>query len=177
MSLNYYCPKNIDFSISFLIDEDKREWYSNDEKQGEHFLNKELKNKIPKHKIFRINSLIFNKENNKNELFSEYDCLYNEEDNSLSILINKNTNFNKFTKTVMLNIFDFTVSVGINSICMLISTANELYYEIIQEMLIVGFSELENITINENNYKIMKMNLNELSNEIEDVLFQENFEI
>lgn len=178
MSLNYYCPKYKDFSLSFLIDEDKLEWYTNDEKQDEHFLNTKLKTKLPKRKIFRINSLIFNKQNNKNELFSQYDCLYNEEENSLSILINKNTNFSKLTKTAMINIFDFTASVGIDSICMLISTENKLYSEIIQEMLIVGFSELENIIINENEYKVMKMNLNELSNEVEDLLFQDNnFEI
>ena len=90
----------------------------------------------------------------------------------------RSTNFSKLTKTAMINIFDFTASVGIDSICMLISTENKLYSEIIQEMLIVGFSELENIIINENEYKVMKMNLNELSNEVEDLLFQDNnFEI
>ena len=179
MSASYDFSENSNFTLSFTIDVDKPEWYSNNEKQSENFLNKDLKEKLPKQKIFRINSLIFNIEKHKRELFSEYDCLYNEEDNSLSILIKKETNFNKFTKDVMLNIFEFAQNVDIDCIQLLIAKKNIQYFEIIKQMLIVGFieeEELENVKINGDYFKILKMPMSSLSNEVEDVPFQDYFE-
>ena len=179
MSTSYDFSENSNFTLSFTIDVDKPEWYSNNEKQSENFLNKDLKEKIPKQKIFRINSLIFNIEKHKKELFSEYDCLYNEQDNSLSILIKKDTNFNKFTKDVMLNIFEFAQNVDIDCIQLLISKKNIQYFEIIKQMLIVGFTEeekLENVKINDDYFKILKMPMSSLSNEVEDVSFHDYFE-
>ena len=179
MSTSYDFSGNSNFSLSFTIDVDRPEWYSNNEKQSENFLNKDLKEKLPKNKIFRINSLIFNIEKHKKELFSEYDCLYNEQDNSLSILIKKETNFNKFTKDVMLNIFEFAQNVDIDCIQLLIAKKNIQYFEIIKQMLIVGFIEeekLENVKINGDYFKVLKMPMSSLSNEVEDVLFHDYFE-
>ena len=179
MSNNYDFSGNSNFSLSFTIDVDRPEWYSNNEKQSENFLNKDLKEKLPKNQIFRINSLIFNIEKHKKELFSEYDCLYNEQDNSLSILIKKETNFNKFTKDVMLNIFEFAQNVDIDCIQLLIAKKNIQYFEIIKQMLIVGFIEeekLENVKINGDYFKVLKMPMSSLSNEVEDVLFHDYFE-
>ena len=80
----------------------------------------------------------------------------------------------------MLNIFDFTQSVDIDFIRMLISKKNKKYLEIIKEILIVGFIEDEEsnkIILNENEYKVLKLSVKELSNEIEDVFFEEDLDI
>lgn len=175
-------PKNLDYTISFTIDIEKPEWFSNDftSKDPEKCTKEIIKSAIPKQKIFRINSLIFNILKHKKEIYSEYDCLYNEENNSLNIIINNDTNFNNFTKELMLNIFDFAKNAEIDFICMLISKKNKKYLEIIKEILIVGFNEDEQenkMILNNNEYKILKLAVKELSNEIEDVVFDDNLDI
>ena len=181
MSISYNYPKNLNYSISFIIDVDKPEWFSNDfNSKDEKCANNQIKEKLPKQKIFRINSLIFNILKHKKEIYSEYDWLYNEENNSLNIIIDKDANFNYFTKELMLNIFDFTQSVDIDCIRMLISKKNKKYLEIVKEILIVGFNEDEEsqkIILNENEYKVFKLSIKELSNEIKDVMFEDDIDL
>ena len=84
--------------------------------------NKELiKRKLPEQKIFRINSLIFNDENEKQEIYTKYDCIYDEKNNSLSLIFNEKVNYSDFSKDKLMNILDFSNSIGIKTIYILIN--------------------------------------------------------
>lgn len=41
------------FNLSFLVDVGKTNWYNGEEKQNEDFLNKDLKEQIPKSQILK----------------------------------------------------------------------------------------------------------------------------
>ena len=60
----------------------------NNEKLNNDIFETKAKQKFPDQKIFRINSLIFNEEKEKKEIYTKYDCIYNKKDNSLYILFN-----------------------------------------------------------------------------------------
>ena len=75
------------FNLSFLVDVGKTNWYNGEEKQNEDFLNKDLKEQIPKSQIFEINSLIFNITKHKREILTKYKCFFDEQSNSLSLIL------------------------------------------------------------------------------------------
>lgn len=162
------------FNLSFLVDVGKTSWFSGEEKQNDDFLNKDLKEQIPKNQIFRINSLIFNITKHKREILSKYDCYYDESSNSLSLLLSEEICYSDFTKEIMINLLDFTQKVGIDVIYFLVAKKNQQYLRIIKDLMIVGFEVEENVkntTIDGQVYKILKMPVNEESDEIEEVMF------
>lgn len=174
MSFNYDMSNISDFNLSFMIDIGTSEWYSGQSKQGDDFLNEDLKKKIPKNQIFRINSLIFNLEKHRREILTKYDCYYSEENNSLSIILSEEFDYANFTKEIMINILEFTQKVGIEIIYMLVSKRNKKFMKIVQDMTIVGFGsdeKVENTKIGDDNYLILSMSTKEANGEIEDVLF------
>ena len=89
------------FNLSFLVDVGETKWYNGEEKQSNDFLNKDLKNKIPKSQIFEINSLIFNITKHKKEILTKYNCFYDEKSNSLSLIISEDLCFSDFTNVHM----------------------------------------------------------------------------
>ena len=135
--------------------------------------NKELKNKLPKNKIFKINSLISNIEKRNKEVYTQYNCIYNEEHNSLYLIFNTNDNYSKFTKDWLINILEFSISIGIDSICLLISKSNNRYINIIQDMIIVGFKfdeKYPKTTIDGIVYKILRMPIKDIDQEIREIV-------
>ena len=134
------------------------------------------KNKInlPKNKIFHIKSLIFNEEKNCNETYNKYNCIYSEKDNILYLIFNENDNYYYFTKDKLINILEFSLCIGINEICLLISKLNPQFLNIIQDMAIVGFTPkktVDKIIIDGNEYKILKMCVKDISQEIKEISF------
>ena len=134
--------------------------------------NRNYKGYLPKNKIFKIISQIFNKEKQCQELNHKYDCIYNEIDNILYLIINERDNYLSFTKDKLINILEFSISIGIDKICLLISKANKQYINIIQDMMLVGFKPEETrnkIKIDKNEYKILKMSIKDICQEIQEI--------
>jgi hypothetical protein len=131
-----------------------------------------IRRKFPEQKIFRINSLIFNQEKDKPEIYTKYDCIYGEKNNSFYLIINEKVNYSEFTKDKLINILDFLNNVGINTIYLLINKKNKYYKNIIQDMLIVGFEfekNLPHFTIDGIIYKKLKMSMKDLTQEIKQI--------
>ena len=165
MKTNYNYTNISDIDISFNI---------NNEKLNNDIFETKAKQKFPDQKIFRINSLIFNEEKEKKEIYTKYDCIYNKKDNSLYILFNKNMNYINFTKDKLINILDFSNSVKIETIYILINKTNKYFVNIIQDMLVVGFKYEKNIplfNIDGNIYKALKMSLKDTKQEIIQIKF------
>ena len=117
-----------------------------------------IKKIFPKQKIFRINSFIFNVEKEKQEIYSKYDCIYKEKDNSLYLI----------------NILDFSNSINIGIIYILINKKNKRYKNIIQDLILVGFESekvFPNFTIDGNIYKALKMSIKDINQEIKQIDF------
>ena len=137
-----------------------------------HFQTKIDRAKLPINNIFRINSLFFNEEKQIEEIYNKYDCIYNDINNILYLIINKNFNYANFTKDKLLNLLEFSIFLGIDKLYLLISKTNSKYLNIIQDMKIVGFRFEDNsykISIDGNEYKILKMNIKDICEEIKEI--------
>ena len=146
--------------------------FHNENNNNNIFSKKNYKGYLPKNKIFKINSLIFNEEKQCQELNHKYDCIYNETDNILYLIINERDNYLSFTKDKLINILEFSISIGIEKICLLISKTNKKYINIIQDMTLVGFKPEETsnkIKIDKNEYKILKMPIKDICQEIKEI--------
>ena len=131
-----------------------------------------INRKFPEQKIFRINSFIFNDEKDKPEIYTKYDCIYGEKNNSFYLIINEKVNYLEFTKDKLINILEFLNNIGIKTMYILINKKNKDYKSIIQDMLIVGFEfekNLPHFTIDGNIYKPLKMSMKDLSQEIRQI--------
>ena len=162
------------FNLSFLVDVGETKWYNGEEKQSNDFLNKDLKNKIPKSQIFEINSLIFNITKHKKEILTKYNCFYDEKSNSLSLIISEDLCFSDFTKEIMMNLFDFAQKVGIETIYFLVAKKNSQYIRIVQDLMVVGFEideKMKTVKIEGNVYKVLVLPIKEVYDEIEEVFF------
>ena len=163
MKTNYSFSNISDIDISFNI---------NSKEEKSNIFEPIKKPKFPDQKIFRINSLIFNDEKEQQEIYTKYDCIYGEKDNSLYLLFNKNMNYSKFTKDKLINILDFSNFIKIETIYILINKSNKYFINIIQDMLIVGFEIGKNFplfTIDGNIYKALKMSIKDTKQEIKQI--------
>ena len=163
MKTNYSFSNVSDIDITFNI---------NFKEEKNNIFEPIKKPKFPDQKIFRINSLIFNDEKEQKEIYTKYDCIYSEKDNSLYLLFNKNMNYSKFTKDKLINILDFSNSIKIETIYILINKSNKYFINIIQDMLIVGFEIGKNFplfTIDGNIYKALKMSIKDTKQEIKQI--------
>ena len=162
------------FNLSFLVDVGEAKWYNGEEKQSNDFLNKDFKNQIPKSQIFEMNSLIFNITKHKKEVLAKYKCFYDENSNSLSLIITEDICFSDFTKEIMMNLFDFAQKVGIEIIYFLVAKKNSQYIRIVQDLMVVGFEideKLKTVNIEGNVYKVLSLPIKEENDEIEEIFF------
>ena len=162
------------FNLSFLVDDGQTKWYNGEELQGNDFLNKEFKNQIPRNKIFEINSLMFNITKHKKEILTKYKCFFDEKSNSLTLILSKDICFSDFTKEIMINLFDFSQKVGIETIYFLVAKKNAQYIKIVQDLMIVGFEideKTKTVNIEGNVYKVLSLPIKEEYDEIEEVFF------
>ena len=157
-TFSYYNASKID--INFRI---------NQKNNGDKIKSKQ---KLPEQKIFRINSFIFNDEKEKQEIYTKYDCIYSQKENSIYLIFNQYVNYSEFTKDKLINILDFASSIGIDFIYILINKNNKYYSNIIQDMLLVGFEFGKNFplfTIDGHIYKALKMSINDIKQEIKEI--------
>ena len=173
METNYTYSNISNIDISFYINENSHSLdIYNDNLSIDTYNNKYLKEKFPKNIIFRINSLNYNIEKNSKEVYTKYDCIYNDKNNSLYLIFNSNNNYEKFTKDKLINILEFSISIEIDMLYLLVDKKNKHYLNIMQDMLLVGFQpeeKLSTITIDGNVYKSLKMSVKDISKEIQEI--------
>ena len=158
------------FNLSFLVDVGQTKWFNGEEKQDDSFLNKELKEQIPKGQIFEMNSLIFNITKHKKEVLTNYKCFFDEKSNSLSIILTEDICFSDFTKEIMMNLLEFSQKAGIETIYFLIAKKNAQYIRIVQDLMIVGFEideKVKSVNSEGNAYKVLMLPIKEEFDEIE----------
>ena len=175
MKTNYTYNNISNINISFNIQQNKEDNATLDSSFEIGIRNKELiKRKFPEQKIFRINSFIFDDEKEKQEIYTKYDCIYSEKNNSLYLIFNEKVNYSEFSKDKLMNILDFSNLIGIGTIYILINKKNKNYKNIIQDMLLVGFileKNISNFTIDGNIYKPLKMSMKDITQEIKQIEF------
>lgn len=170
---NLISSKNSSFDLSFLVNMGASRWFTGGEKLNISSLSPEFKTQIPKNKIFELTSMFFNITKHKKEILSKYECYFDEESNTLTLILSENICFSEFTKEIMMNLFTFTQKVGIDTICFLLSKKNPQYPRILQDLLIVGFKNNQNkkeVTIEGNAYKVMEISA-KINQEIEEFFF------
>lgn len=160
------------FNLSFLMDIGNTHWYSNGEKQKKDFLCKQLKQELPKNSIFNISSLVFNFKTKEQEVLSSYSCFFQPINESLCIILEANANHANFTRECMMNFMDFAEKTGIKMIYLLLSQKNKNYVDLLMDLRTFGFEREPNIStasLGGNTYKVLKMNIQELPEEIEEI--------
>ena len=173
MEINYSYSKLSNIDISFYIKENSQSLdIYKDNLSIDTYDNKCLKEIFPNNTIFRINSLIYDIKKNSKEVYTQYDCIFNKNNNSLYLIINSNKNYAKFTKDRLINILEFAISVEIDMIFLLVDKKNKHYLNIIQDMILVGFEPEEKISkiiIDGDVYKTLKMSIKDISKEIQEI--------
>lgn len=144
-----------------------------DLKSGEIFT-KTLKNQIPENTLFNINSLIFNLENNREEILNKYNCFYNPSLEALCIMIEEVTRYSDLSKEIVMNMMEFAQKMSIKNVVILLDRKNKNYVKILQGMMTVGFVNDNNHKISKiggKDYKILKMTLKNIPDEVEEIIF------
>ena len=170
---NLNISNTTNFNLSFLVNMGAPRWLFGNKKLANNFLTKDFRNKIPKNDIFEINSLFFNIMKHKKEILNKYKCYFDEENNQFCLILDEKVCFSDFTKEIMLNFFEFSEKLGIDTICFLISKKNPQFVRIIQDLMIVGFKSNEankETVIEGDTYKIMEIPVN-INEKIEEFYF------
>ena len=170
---NLNLSNTTNFNLSFLVNMGASRWIFGNEKVANNFLTKEFRNKIPKNDIFEINSLFFNIMKHKKEILNKYKCYFDEENNQFCLILDEKVCFSDFTKEIMLNLFEFSEKLGIDTICFLVSKKNPQFVRIMQDLMIVGFKSNEKnkeTFIEGDIYKIMEIPVN-INEKIEEFYF------
>ena len=161
-----------DYNITFTVNSGEVQWYLDGIKKSNDFINEDLKNLLPKKKIFKINSLIYNIETQKKNVNISLNCSYNNENNSLSIIINENINYTNLKKEVALILFLFVQKVNIEKLLLIVALKNPNYIPLLQEMMTLGFQSEKSIrstSINGDAYKILYVKTKDMSNNIKEI--------
>jgi hypothetical protein len=144
-----------------------------DLKTGEIF-SKTPRNQLPENTLFNINSLIFNLENNKEEILNKYNCFYNPSLEALCIMIEEVTKYSDLSKEIVMNMMEFAQKMSIKNVVLLLDRKNRDYVKILQGMMTVGFVNDNNYKITKiggKDYKILKMTLKNIPEEVEEIIF------
>jgi hypothetical protein len=135
---------------------------------------KSLKQQIPENTLFNISSLVFNLENNKEEVLKKYNCFYNPSMEALCIMIEDVTKYSDLSKEIVINLMEFAQKMGIKNIILLIDRKNRDYVKILQGMMTVGFTNDNNVKIakiGDKDYKVLKISMKVQQEEIEEIAF------
>lgn len=93
---------------------------------------------------------------------------------ALCILIEEGTKYSDLSKEIVMNIMDFADKMCIRNIILLIERKNKDYVKILQGMMTVGFGNDNNCKMTKiggKDFKILKMTLKSVSEEIEEIAF------
>ena len=174
MKTNYSFNNVSDENIFFEINQNN----SNENTINFNFKNyyhkENIKKLFPEQKIFRINSYLFNDEKEKQEIYTKYDCIYRENNNSLYLIINEKVDYSNFTKDKLINILDFSNTINLDFIYILINKINKQYKKFLHDLLLIGFvleKKFPDITIDGNIYKSLKISIKDINQEIEQIDF------
>jgi hypothetical protein len=140
-------------------------------KKGDTFTNMKS---IPENTLFNISSLVFNLENNREEVLNKYKCFYNPSLEALCVMIEQGIKYSDLSKEIVMNMMDFTERMSIKNIVLLLDRRNKDYIKILQGMMTVGFTneeKMKTVKISEKEYKVLKMTLKHLQDEIQEIAF------
>ena len=171
MNFTYDMSNVDDFTLSFTVNSGQIQWYLGGIKKSNEFINEDLKNQLPKKKIFKINSLIYNIESQIKEINISFDCSYNDENNTLSIIVNEKIDHTNLTKEVALTLFLFVQKLNIEKLYLIIALKNPNYILLLQEMMTLGFQSEKSVrstSIGGDDYKILYVETKDMSNNIEE---------
>ena len=171
MNFTYDMSNVVDFTMSFTVNSGQIQWYLGGIKKSNEFINEDLKNQLPKKKIFKINSLIYNIESQIKEINISFDCSYNDENNTLSIIVNEKIDHTNLTKEVALTLFLFVQKLNIEKLYLIIALKNPNYILLLQEMMTLGFQSEKSVrstSIGGDAYKILYVETKDMSNNIEE---------
>ena len=174
MNFNYDMKDVSDFTLSFTVEQGEIQWSLGGIKKSNDFICQELKSQLPKKKIFKINSLIYNVETQVNDINISFDCSYNDESNILSIIINDEVNHKNLTKEVAMTLFLFIQKVQIEKLYLIVALKNPNYILLLQEMMTLGFQSeksARSTQIDGNAYKILFIETKDMSGNIEEFGF------
>ena len=133
-----------------------------------------VKQQLPENTLFNISSLIFNLENNKEEVLSKYNCFFNPALEALCIIIEEGTKYSDLSKEIVMNMMDFASKMSLKNIILLLDRKNRDYIKIMQGMMTVGFSNdnaMKMTKVSGRDYKVLKMTLKTTPEEIEEISF------
>ena len=133
-----------------------------------------MKQQLPENTLFNISSLIFNLENNKEEVLNKYNCFYNPALEALCILIEEGTKYSDLSKEIVMNMMDFACKMSLKNIILLLDRKNKDYIKIMQGMMTVGFVNdnlMKTTKISGKDYKLLKMAIKNNTEEIEEISF------
>ena len=171
MSFTYNMKDVSDFTISFTVESNEVQWFLGGIKKSNDFINEGLKSQLPKKTIFKINSLIYNVETQTKDLNLSFDCSYNDEDNTLSVIINENINHTNLTKEVALTLFVFVQKLQIEKLYLIVALKNPNYILLLQEMMTLGFQSeksARSTNIDGDAYKILYLETKDMTSNIEE---------
>ena len=176
INFNIDLTNQSDFDLSFTVDSGNITWYLNDIKKADELINDSFKKEIPKNTIFKITSLLYNVETQERETNVVFDSWYNvkDNDNSLVVLVKDDVTPTNLTKEVMLTLFQFAQKVVIDRIFLLLSVKNPNYILLLQQMMTCGYEtckELRSTTIDNVAYKVLKVEIKDISGNIEEIGF------
>ncbi len=174
MDFNYDMKDVSDFTLSFTVEQGEIHWSLGGLKKSNDFISQELKSQLPKKKIFKINSLIYNVETQVNDINISFDCSYNDESNILSIIINDEVNHKNLTKEVAMTLFLFVQKVQIEKLYLILALKNPNYILLLQEMMTLGFQSeksARSTQIDGNAYKILFIETKDMTGNIEEFGF------
>ena len=161
-----------DYSLSFTVESGEIIWFQGGIKKSGEFINEALKSQLPKKKIFKMNSLIYNVEGQIREINISFDCSYNDENNTLSIIINEKIDHKNLTKEVAMTLFHFVQKTGIDKLYLIVALKNPNYILLLQEMMTLGFQSEKSVKstyIDGDTYKILYIETQEMSINIEEL--------
>ena len=170
MNFCYDIENVVDYNLTFTVISGEIQWYLDGIKKSNDFINEDLKNLLPRNKIFKINSFIYNTEAQKCTYIS-LNCSYNNENNSLSVIVNENINYTNLKKEVALILFLFVQKVNIEKLLLIIALKNPNYIPLLQEMMTLGFQSEKSVRstyINGDAYKILYIETKDMSNNIKE---------
>ena len=171
MNFCYDIENVVDYNLTFTVKSGEIQWYLDGIKKSNDFINEDLKNLLPKKKIFKINSLIYNIETQNNNVNISLNCSYNNENNSLSIIVNENIIYTNLKKEVALILFLFVKKVNIEKLLLIVALKNPNYIPLLQEMMTIGFQSEKSVrttSIKGDAYKILYVETKDMLNNIKE---------
>ena len=89
-------------------------------------------------------------------------------------MIEQGIKYSDLSKEIVMNMMDFTERMSIKNIVLLLDRRNKDYIKILQGMMTVGFTneeKMKTVKISEKEYKVLKMTLKHLQDEIQEIAF------